>query len=134
MKTPPQPLPWKRPACLGLLGAVAAAGLAAESGTPAGPAFIDEQGRTHVTRVVPAPATISAEGRARLTNPPPSILSGGASVAEQRARIEARQARDAEAWLQRHPATIMHTTVAGVPVCIVTPRQADMVRGAAGWV
>ncbi len=77
---------------------------------------------------MPAPATISAEGRARLTNPPPSILSGGASVAEQRARIEARQAKDAEAWLQRYPATIMDTTVAGVPVCIVTPRQTDATK------
>jgi monoterpene epsilon-lactone hydrolase len=83
--------------------------------------YIDDQGRTHVTRVVPVPATISTEAQAKLARPPPSILSSGAPPAEQRARMDARQAKDAEACLQVYPATVSDAIIGSVPVRIVTP-------------
>lgn len=87
--------------------------------------FIDDQGQTHITRVVPLPTTISAEAQAKLAKPSPSILTSGASVAEQREKIGARQQRDAEAWLKIYPANIAEAEIAGVPVHIVTPKEPD---------
>ncbi|MFI5335387.1 MAG: alpha/beta hydrolase fold domain-containing protein, partial [Opitutales bacterium] len=84
-------------------------------------AFIDEQGRTHVTLVVPVPVTLSPEGQAKLSKPPPSILSSGASVAEQRMRMDARQQRDAAACIQIYPAKWVESAIAGVTVRIVDP-------------
>lgn len=97
----------------------------AEAAEPAAGNFIDADGRTHVTRVVPVPSTISPEAREKLIHPPPSILSGGASVAEQRAAIDARQARDAEVCRRIYPVEIADATIAGVPVWIVTPAGSE---------
>ena len=108
---------------LGMFPALARA--AGEPPPPANAAFIDDQGQTHVTRVVPVPATVSPEARAKLAKPSPSILSSGASLAEQRAKIDARQAKDAAACLEIYPATVAEATVAGVPVRVVTPREPD---------
>ena len=60
-----------------LMGTAKAADVAVP---PANAGFVDDQGATHVTRVVPVPDTISPEARAKLTTPPPSILSSGATV------------------------------------------------------
>jgi len=109
-----------------LLLLLVGAGIAEAADTPAPPenaAFIDEQGRTHLTRVVPVPATISPEAQAKLAHPPPSILSSGAPIAEQRARMDTRQAKDAEACLKLYPATVTESIIAGVSVRIVTPRE-----------
>lgn len=92
---------------------------------PANTSFIDEQGRTHITRIVSVPVTISPEAQAKLAKPAPSILSSGASVAEQREKIGARQQRDAAACLELYPADVAEAKIAGVPVCIVTPRDPD---------
>ena len=100
-----------------------AAAVAAEP--PANSSFIDEQGQTHITRVVPVPLTVSPEAQAKLAKPAPSILSSGLSVAEQREKIGARQQRDAAAWLQLYPAEVADAKIAGVPVRIVTPREPD---------
>jgi len=91
------------------------------SSTPANSAFVDEEGNTHVTRVVPVPATVSPEAQAVLTKPQPSILSSGATIDEQRAKMDARQAKDAEACRQVYPATVTQAAMAGVPVRIVSP-------------
>lgn len=98
---------------------------AGEPPAPANSAFIDDQGRTHVTRVVPVPATVSPEAQEKLAKPPLSILSSGASLAEQRAKIDARQAQAAAACLAIYPATITEAKMAGVPVRVVTPREPD---------
>ncbi len=92
---------------------------------PANTSFIDDQGQTHITRVVPVPATVSPEAQAKLAKPSPSILSSGASIAEQREKIDARQQRDAAACLQLFPADVADAKIAGVPVRIVTPRNPD---------
>jgi acetyl esterase/lipase len=92
---------------------------------PANTGFVDDQGATHVTRVVPVPDTISPEARATLTSPPPSILSSGATVADQRRLIGERQQRDAAECLKKYPAKVEDASIAGVPVRIVTPIEAD---------
>lgn len=113
-----------------LLGALlalhAAPARATESPPPvANSAYIDEQGATHVTRTVLVPATISPEAQAKLSKPAPSILSSGATVAEQRRLIDERQTRDAAEWLKLYPANVAESTIAGVPVRIVTPVPVD---------
>ena len=95
---------------------------AADTATPsANTSFIDEAGLTHLTRVVASPSTVSSEAQAKLSKPTASILMSGASLAEQRARMDARQEKDAAACLQLFPANVLTTTMAGVPVRIVTP-------------
>ena len=87
---------------------------------PANTSYIDELGLTHITRVVPSPSTISPEAQAKLIKPTPSILMSGASLAEQRAKMDARQEKDAAACLQLFPATVTTATMAGVPVRVIT--------------
>lgn len=97
------------------------AAFAATAGSPANTSVLDEEGNIHLTRVVPIPATISEEAKAKLAHPPPSILSSGASIVEQRAKIDERQARDAVDCLKIYPATMNEGTLGGVPVRIVEP-------------
>ncbi len=97
---------------------------AADGATPpANTSQIDDQGQIHLRRVVPVPATISPEAQAKLAQPPPSILSSGVSIAEQRARMDARQVNDAADCLKVYPARVSEATLAGVPVRIVEPGQ-----------
>ncbi len=86
-------------------------------------AYVDAEGQTHLTRVVPVPATISLEAQAMLTKPQPSILSSAMSIIEQRAKMDARQAKDAEAGRRIYPATVSEAIIAGVPVHLVTPPE-----------
>src|SRR4051794_34805908 len=96
---------------------VGSTGAGEPSSSPApNSAFIDAEGKTHLTRVVPMPSTISDEAQAKLSHPPPSILSSGASLGEQREKMAARQAKDAEACLRVYPAVVAEATIAGVPV------------------
>jgi len=108
-----------------LFALLAATALAAEPAAPstaaANSAYVDDQGRTHVTRVVPAPQTVSPEAREKLLHPPASILASGASVSEQRARMDARQANDAADWLKAYPVVVTDSNLAGVPVRLFTP-------------
>jgi len=56
-----------------------------------------------------------------LVSPTQSILSSRATVAEQRMKMDARQAKDAAGCLEVYPATVSDATMAGVPVRIVAP-------------
>ena len=75
--------------------------------------YIDENGTAYVTRVVDVPQTISAEGQKSLiaqhTPPPPAT--------------QKRQLRQmsSDAMLTVYPANIEFSTLAGVPVSVVTP-------------
>jgi acetyl esterase/lipase len=77
-----------------------------------------------VNRIVPVPTTVSPEAQAKLARPSPSILSQG-TVAEQRVKMDARQARDAATCLLVYPAVVTDAVIAGVPVRVVTPRAVD---------
>jgi acetyl esterase/lipase len=82
--------------------------------------YIDAQGTAHVTRVVPVPQTISPQaqlalGRAEPDQGPPQPLE------ERRKQTDAYTARARVAWTRLCPNTLVDSTIAGVPVHIVTP-------------
>lgn len=115
-------------ACARLLFLLAAASLAAQQPAPttaatapnADTSYIDAQGTAHVTRVVPLPATISPEARESLGRPVPD-QGPPESLAERRAHTDAYTAGARVAWTKICPNRIVETTMAGVPVRIVTP-------------
>jgi epsilon-lactone hydrolase len=85
--------------------------------------FIDPQGTAHITRVVPLPKTVSPEARVYLSQPVYHPASS-ASLAEKRAATDAMQAHDSAANRALYPVNIAPSTMAGVPVRIVTPVDA----------
>jgi epsilon-lactone hydrolase len=82
--------------------------------------YIDDQGTAHVTRIVPVPQTISPQaqlilGRREPDQGPPQ------SLADRRKGTDAYTARARVAWTRLCPNQIVDTTMAGVPVHVVTP-------------
>jgi acetyl esterase/lipase len=82
--------------------------------------YIDAQGTAHVTRVVPVPATISAEAQRSLAHPYPD-QGPPESLAQRRAGTDAYTASARVEWSNICPNQIEETKIAGVPVRIVTP-------------
>lgn len=82
--------------------------------------FIDADGTARVTRVVPIPKTISPQAQRYLNHPEPD-QGPEEPLAERRARTDAWAVRAAAAWSQLCPNSMENTTMAGVPVRIVTP-------------
>jgi epsilon-lactone hydrolase len=82
--------------------------------------YIDADGTAHVTRVVPLPETISRQARAMLARPMPDAAPPE-SLAERRARNLEYQARSRAAWNAICPNHVVESSIAGVPVHIVTP-------------
>jgi len=82
--------------------------------------YIDAEGTAHITRVVPVPTTVSPEaqkslGRAEPDQGPPEPLS------LRRSRTDAWAITAAAAWSKICPNQLVNTTIAGVPVRVVTP-------------
>jgi acetyl esterase/lipase len=82
--------------------------------------YVDAEGTAYVYRLVPMPHTISPEAQKYLTKPVPHP-GPGASVAINRASTDARQAHDSALNRALYPVNIEKSTVARVPVLIVTP-------------
>lgn len=82
--------------------------------------FVDAQGTAHITRVIPIPGTISSEARDYLMKPV-SHPGPHATLAEIRAATDAMQAHDSALNRARYPVHIESSSIAGVPVRIVTP-------------
>jgi acetyl esterase/lipase len=82
--------------------------------------YVDGQGTAYVTRIVPLPTTVSPQAQRYLIQPVPHP-GPNATLAENRASTDAMQARDSAANLALYPVTIASSTIAGVPVRIVTP-------------
>jgi monoterpene epsilon-lactone hydrolase len=82
--------------------------------------FIDPQGTAHVTRVVPVPQTISPEAQRSLAHAVPD-QGPPQSLAERRTSTDAYTARARAEWSKLCPNSIVESTMAGVPVRIVTP-------------
>lgn len=110
--------------------ALAASGLAAQQPSPRpttaaqapsrDTSYIDGDGTAHVTRVVTVPETVSPQARAMLARPmadaaPPE------SLAERRARNLEYQAHSRAGWDAICPNHVVESSIAGVPVHIVTP-------------
>jgi acetyl esterase/lipase len=82
--------------------------------------YIDAQGTAHVTRVIPIPNTISPEAQKSLSRAepdqgPPEPLS------LRRSRTDTWAITAAAAWSKICPNQLVNTTIAGVPVRVVTP-------------
>lgn len=82
--------------------------------------FIEPDGTVHVGRIVPVPSALSPEAQAflRRSEPdqaPPEPLS------ERRNRTDAWAITAADAWSRLLPNQLVNTSIAGVPVRIVTP-------------
>jgi monoterpene epsilon-lactone hydrolase len=82
--------------------------------------YIDADGTAHVTRVVPLPDTISPEARTSLAHAIPD-QGPPEPLADRRAHTDAYTAGARIAWTKICPNQIVETTMAGVPVRIVTP-------------
>ncbi len=102
---------------LGGLGAVAQS-----SDTPAAEdrSVVDPDGTAHLTRVVPVPGTISPEARRSLAKPV-NDLPIGETLEAKRTRTDAYHHTDSQAYLAIYPSKIEQSTIAGVPVRILTP-------------
>ena len=82
--------------------------------------YIDAQGTAHVTRIVPIPATISAEAQHSLARPEPD-QGPPEPLAQRRSRTDAWALATAAAWSKLCPNQLVEDKIAGVPVRIVTP-------------
>ncbi len=111
-------------ACIvSVLGANGHSSLAQEPATPIPQEdsnYIDAQGTSHITRVIPLPKTISPEAREYLTHP---VYHPGpnATLAEIRAATDAMQAHDSALNRALYPVKIESSTIGGVPVRVITP-------------
>jgi epsilon-lactone hydrolase len=86
-------------------------------------AYLDDQGAMHITRLIPMPQTISPEAQQYLLHPV-SHPGPNATLAEVRAATDAMQAHDSAANRARYPVNIDFSSIANVPVRIVTPAAA----------
>lgn len=82
--------------------------------------YIDASGTAHVTRVVPLPPDLSPQAKAMLAQRV-SDAEQPVSLAQRRQGTDAWQARAGETARQIYPANVAPSTIAGVPVRIVTP-------------
>jgi monoterpene epsilon-lactone hydrolase len=82
--------------------------------------FIDASGTAHVTRVVPVPLTVSPEAQRAVASSLPDVVDTE-TLAGHRARVDAWQSEAAAKALTLYPVNMVESTVAGVPVRVVTP-------------
>jgi len=82
--------------------------------------YIDAQGTAYVTRVVPVPPDLSPEARKSLIRTTPD-QGPPESLEHRRAQMDVWAVRSNAAWSKLCPNTIADSTLAGVPVRIVSP-------------
>ena len=82
--------------------------------------YIDSQGTAHVTRIVPIPKTVSPQAQQFLARPISDVKPNG-SLAQRRKGTDTWQARAGKEFEQVYPVNVSHSTIAGVPVLIITP-------------
>jgi acetyl esterase/lipase len=108
---------------LAILAANPYAGLAQQSvssATQEDSSHIDAQGTARVTRVIPLPKTISPQAQKYLARPPANSAPDE-TLADKRARTDAMQLHDAKENRALYPVNIASSTIAGIPIRIVTP-------------
>lgn len=84
--------------------------------------YIDVQGTAHITRVVPVPQTISSQAQ-RIVGRAEPDQGPEQSLEERRRSTDAYTARARVEWTKLCPNAVVDTTIAGVPVHIVTPED-----------
>lgn len=84
--------------------------------------FIDSEGRAHVTRIVPVPASLSPQSRFWLSEPVPDA-GPPESLAQRRTGTDKWAVTARDQWLQLYPAKLTEDKIADVPVRIVVPED-----------
>jgi monoterpene epsilon-lactone hydrolase len=82
--------------------------------------IIASDGTAHVTRVVPVPVTISPEAQRLLARPVPDEAAPQ-SLSDRRKSTDAWQTKAGEVFRKLYPADVQLTSIAGVPVKVITP-------------
>jgi monoterpene epsilon-lactone hydrolase len=85
--------------------------------------YTDEQGTAYITRIVPVPLTVSPEAQASLVregSPAPSREAPAPPTPKKSQPSQSRQ-MSSDATRAVYPANIEFSTIAGVPVSVVTP-------------
>lgn len=82
--------------------------------------YIDPSGTAHITRVIPLPPDLSPEAKKMLARPI-SDAPRPQTLAERRHGTDVWQAHAGEVARQIFPARVEDSTMAGVPVRVVTP-------------
>jgi len=83
--------------------------------------YIDEQGTAHITRTVPVPQTISPEAQAALAREGAHTASHEAPLPPKKPQPSQTRQMSSDATRAVYPANIEFSTIAGVPVSVVTP-------------
>lgn len=84
--------------------------------------YIDAQGTAHITRVVPVPKTVSAQAQKFLARQVPDVADHTTCV-QMRSQMDAWFTGIAKQWRKLYPVNLEKSTIAGVPVRIVTPLE-----------
>lgn len=82
--------------------------------------YIDANGTAHITRVIPVPQALSPEAQAFISHRLPDEAPEP-SLEERRKGLDAWEERARAEWSKLLPNKIEETTIAGVPVHVVTP-------------
>ena len=82
--------------------------------------YIDAQGMAHVTRIVPIPKTVSPQAQQFLARPV-SDAKPNVSLQQRRKGTDTWQARAGAEFEKAYPVNVAPSTIAGVPVRIITP-------------
>jgi len=82
--------------------------------------YIDANGTAHITRVIPVPKDLSPEAQSFISHRLPDDAPEP-SLAERRKGLDAWEERARAEWSKLLPNRIEETTIAGVPVHVVTP-------------
>ena len=82
--------------------------------------YIAADGTAHITRIIPVPTTVSPEAQKMLARPA-SDAAVPQTLAERRSRTDSWQARAGEESRALYPVNLSESSIAGVPVRIVTP-------------
>ena len=81
---------------------------------------VTSDGKAHISRVVPTPRTVSPEAQHMLARPVPDVIARK-TLQQRRTETDAWQNRTGDAFRAIYPVTIQQSTIAGVPVRVITP-------------
>lgn len=81
---------------------------------------VTQDGVAHISRVVPTPLTISPEAQHSLAKPVPDTVVRK-TLEQRRSETDAWQLRTGDAFRALYPVTVKQSTIADVPVRVITP-------------
>jgi len=97
------------------------AALVAQSAPPQDSATFDPDGTAHITRVIPAPTTVSSEAQKWLDSLNQQKVGPPESLVERRTHTDAWRKMDSSEARKFYPVNVEETTTAGVRTDIITP-------------